>query len=338
MFPRNYVDGKISSQWVKTSIDHESFKLSIAVFAEELGSGLKPAKPIAKPKSTPATDLLTVYPMGDPHIGMYAWHEESGEDFDLAIAARDLRSAMQTLISASPKSQTGVVLNLGDFFHADNLENKTLRAGHVLDIDTRWPKVMRLGARLMVDCVGLALKQHEHVIVKNLIGNHDDHSSVALSLILDAYYRDDPRVTVDLSPNAFWYTEFGTTLIGATHGHNTKLTDLAEIMAADKSEEWGRTKFRYWYTGHVHHKSIIEKAGGVVIESFRTLAAKDAWTAHMATDQVGISVRLSSTISTERSPGTASISSMHGTSSMRLKYNGAWLGDRIPRSCRGTIS
>jgi hypothetical protein len=47
-------------------------------------------------------------------------------------------------------------------------------------------------------------------------------------------------------------------------------------MAADRAEDWGQTKHRYWYTGHVHNQTVTELPG-VVCESFRTLAARDAW-------------------------------------------------------------
>jgi hypothetical protein len=53
---------------------------------------------------------------------------------------------------------------------------------------------------------------------------------------------------------------------------------LPGVMAADRAEEWGQTKHRYWYTGHVHHTAVKEFPG-VVCESFRTLAAKDAYAA-----------------------------------------------------------
>jgi hypothetical protein len=61
-----------------------------------------------------------------------------------------------------------------------------------------------------------------------------------------------------------------------THGHRVKARELVGVMATDMAEAWGRTKHRMWYTGHVHHESVKEFPG-CVVESFRTLAAKDAW-------------------------------------------------------------
>jgi hypothetical protein len=67
-------------------------------------------------------------------------------------------------------------------------------------------------------------------------------------------------------------------LIGTTHGDTCKFPKLAGVMAADKPKAWGRTKHRYWYTGHFH-SSKVEEYPGVLCEQFRTLAAKDAYTA-----------------------------------------------------------
>lgn len=80
------------------------------------------------------------------------------------------------------------------------------------------------------------------------------------------------------APAAFHYIEHGKCLIGTHHGHTCKIERLPGVMAADQAKAWGRTEFRYWYLGHVHHQSVKEYAG-VTVESFNTLTAKDAYAA-----------------------------------------------------------
>jgi hypothetical protein len=48
-------------------------------------------------------------------------------------------------------------------------------------------------------------------------------------------------------------------------------------MAADRPQDWGLTTERHWYCGHIHHKDHDKEHPGVTIETFRTLAPKDAW-------------------------------------------------------------
>lgn len=267
-------DGNVKIQWVKTQKDQPTME----EFAEAFNEALEDFKPLPK-VSSPTNydkDSIVVYPIGDAHIGMYAWHEETGEDYNLDIGCDQLRKAVVNLVDRSPATETAVILGLGDFFHSDNMDNRTMRSGNALDVDGRWAKVLRTGVDLMCELVFAALEKHEHVVVKNIIGNHDDHSSVFLDIAIDKYFRHEPRVTVEQSACRFWYYQFGKTLIGSCHGDTAKPDKLPQIMAADKSKEWGETEYRYWYTGHIHSRNVIEFAG-CSWESFRTLASKDAW-------------------------------------------------------------
>lgn len=268
-------DGKVSQQWVKSRLRDDDAARAMREAIEEMAAEYRGA---AKPVKAPArnvSNLLTVLPLGDPHIGAYAWAEEAGEDFDVNIARQDLLAAAGRLVEVAPPTERALICNLGDFFHADSLSQMT-KSGHKLDVDTRWPRVLRLGCHLMVDLITLALRKHQRVEVINAIGNHDDHSSIMLSAFLEAWFHAEPRVHVHPTTSKFHYVEFGRCLIGVTHGDTVKHQALGELMASDKPEAWGRTMYRYWYTGHIHHTSKTELRGAVV-ESFRTLAAKDAW-------------------------------------------------------------
>ncbi len=266
-------DGKVKIQWVKTqNSGHNPEEIALA-FNDMLANFQ--ACPIEAPKVTDE-DILATYVYGDPHIGMLAHRDEAGEDFDLKIATRDLQKGTKALVDRSPATDEALVLQLGDFFHSDNPQNRTARSGNALDVDGRWYKVLNVGIDLMIELVISALAKHKHVTVKNIIGNHDDMSSIFLSVAMSKYFRNEPRVTVDTSPAKFWYFQFGRNLIGSTHGDTAKPEKLPLIMATDKPQEWASSDFRYWYTGHIHNKQAMEFSG-CMWESFRTLAGSDAW-------------------------------------------------------------
>lgn len=273
-------DGNKKAEWVKSKegLDQESV-LEALVEGITIGLAGVSAEPVEAPADDQVfEDLMTVYPMGDPHLGMYAWAAEAGEDFDTEIARRDLVTATKRLVACAPPSKTALIVNLGDFFHADGLDNRTARSGNALDVDTRMSKVWAIGIEAMVECIEAAKRRHQKVVVRNEIGNHDDHTSLMLSLALNQTYKDDHRVIIDTSPAKFFYYRFGKCLVGTTHGDTVRLPKLPGIMACDQSVAWGRTVHRYWYTGHFH-STKVEEYPGVVVEQFRTLAAKDAWTA-----------------------------------------------------------
>jgi hypothetical protein len=269
-------EGNQKLQWVKTSLDRERFDAALKEYVEWLASGAKGLAQPVNPAPVGNADLLSVYPIGDPHLGLYAWAAESGEDFDLKKAEQLNVSAMSRLVDCSPPSDEALIIELGDLLHADDSTNQTPASKHALDVDTRYAKVMQVALRTLKHMVSMALKKHKKVTVWMIGGNHDPHSSFAVAMCLQAFYENEKRVTVCLSPNAFRYYQFGRVLIGSHHGHGIKMDQLPGIMAADKGAEWGASDYRYWYIGHIHHLSRKEFPGAVV-ESFRTLAARDAW-------------------------------------------------------------
>lgn len=271
-------DGRTIQQWIKTR-EEQNAQDAIAAIKEAFDGYKGFAKLPPEPKKTD-DELLTVYNIADHHLGLYAWAREAGADYDLTIGERLLKEAISQLVSLSPSSENAVILNLGDFFHADNSENRTSRSGNALDVDTRYSKVLKLGVDLLIWCVELSLQRHAKVTVRCLPGNHDEHTAVALAIGLACFFDKNPRVTVDLSPSLFFKHVFGKVLLTATHGHQVKPADMAGVMASMYSEDWGKTVYRYGYFGHVHHQSKIEKHG-MICETFQTVAAKDSWHAGM---------------------------------------------------------
>lgn len=233
------------------------------------------AQPMLKPLGT-AAELLAVYPIGDPHFGLLSWGQETDEDFDTEIAKALTEGAIDHLVAGAPKTGTALVAQLGDMFHADSDRALTPQSGHLLDVDTRLPRAMKIGFDAMVHVITKALYKHDLVIYRGARGNHDPTLSWALSLALSAWFRNEPRVVISLSPKDYWFMRFGNVLLGVTHGDKAKPTSLPGIMANDVAADWGQTKFRYVYRGHVHHDHLDELPG-CKVESFQTLAAKDAW-------------------------------------------------------------
>jgi hypothetical protein len=146
----------------------------------------------------------------------------------------------------------------------------------MLDSDTRYPKMVRAAIRSMRYMIESAARRHGEVRVIVEIGNHDLSSSIFMMECLHNIYENDPRIVVDTSPAHYHYFDFGKCLIGVHHGHGTKMTNLPLLMATDRPELWGRTEYRYWWTGHVHHDQMKE-FNGCKVESFRVLAPSDAW-------------------------------------------------------------
>jgi hypothetical protein len=223
---------------------------------------------------------MNLYVYGDPHIGMRAWSEETGQDHDLALAEQLFTACHDDLVHRAPAASTCILLNLGDYFHADDGNNVTARSGHHLDVDGRYAKVRKVGFRILRSMIHMCLRKHEQVIVWNLIGNHDDHSAIDLSLWLQVAYEQEPRVHIETSASKFYYRQFGKVMLAATHGDTVKMDQMAAVMACDQAVMWGQCTHRYAHLGHVHHKSLKDLPG-VAVETHRILQPDDLW-AHNA--------------------------------------------------------
>ena len=270
-------DGRTKMKWVKT----KEGVLDPLQVAEWLKDSFKDFQSGHAPIPAPAvhkTSLLTLVPCNDWHINMLAWEREVGVNWDLKIAEEAIGTAIEQAIFQSPPAETAIVLGGGDLLHADNKEARTAASGHALDVDGRYQKGVETVNRLMVRTIDAALHHNSKVIVRLLPGNHDEHSTVAVTYFLLAWYRNEPRVVVDCDPSLFFYHRFGQVLIGATHGHTVKLKDMAMIMATRRAEDWGLSKHRYVHGFHIHHKEMHGwEEHGVVAEAHQAPIPQDAW-------------------------------------------------------------
>lgn len=238
-------------------------------------SDIPAATPIPAPQHT-LDRLLTLYPIADAHIGMMAWGEEVGEDYDTRIAVDRITSWVGQAVASSPASETAIILDVGDLNHADDQTSMTPRSKHILDVDTRHFKTLDLTIYALATAIDLARAKHAKVIVRILPGNHNPTSYMAVLFALAERYRDDERVEVQKVPGEFFTHEFGKCLIAAHHGDKSKAERMVMFLADEFAEAWGRTKHRYLWTGHLHHHKS-QDIGGVTWEQLRAVTARDAY-------------------------------------------------------------
>lgn len=268
--------GREIVKWVKTT-EGALDPLAVAESLKAAFADYQPAALVAPAPESPAVELLTLLPCNDWHVGMFAWGKEVGENWDLKIAEETIGRAVEDTIARSPSSGECIVLGGGDLLHADSKRNETTN-GTPQDVDGRYEKVLTVANRLMIRTVDAALQRHDRVILRILKGNHDEHAAVAISYFLSAWYRNEPRVLVDLDPSLFFWHRFELVMLGATHGHTVKLSAMPGIMAHRRAEDWGATKFRYVHGFHIHHTSKIATEGnGVLCESHQAPIPQDAW-------------------------------------------------------------
>ena len=270
-------EGKPSGQWVKASLSHQALvdamRETIAGFKDEIPPAVSTVAPVASEEQ-----LCNLYTFTDYHLGMLAWHQEGGSDWNVSLAEKTIIAALVQMVNQSPNAHTGVLNIQGDFLHTDGKTPVTPTAKHVLDADSRFPKIRRAAIRIIRSLVAICLQRHQEVYLIIAEGNHDEESAGWLADLFAVHYEEESRVTVNDSILPFYVFEWGNTMLGVHHGHKVRNESLPLLFAAQFPQEWGRTTRREIHCGHRHHRDEKEY-NGVTIVQHPTLAARDAYAA-----------------------------------------------------------
>lgn len=269
--------GNTRLQWVKTDRTQQDIEEGLRAFVDGLKDDIPKASPIQPPNYT-IKELLSCYVLTDYHFGQLSWKDEAGEDWDCEIAENLLVKWFEAAISTAPKSHTAILAQLGDFLHWDGLEAVTPTSRHLLDADSRFPRVVEMATRVLRRVIEMLLMHHRHVHIIMAEGNHDIASSIWLRTLFDQFYENENRVTVDTTPVPYYSYEWGKTALYFHHGHKKNLKNLSSVFVSRDPELYGRTQYWYGHTGHLHHVDVKED-NLMILEQHPTLAAKDAHSA-----------------------------------------------------------
>ena len=270
-------EGKPSGQWVKSRVDDEK----LAEMMQAVIEGMKDEIPRERPVQSPAhsnENLLNCYVITDYHMGMLSWEPETGADWDLSIAEELIVKWFYQAVSQSPDAHTAVFAQLSDFLHFDGMDAVTPASKHLLDVDTRFSKVVRSAIRILRIVIKMLLEKHQQVHIIMADANHDPVSQIWLREWFAVLYEDEPRITVDRSPSPYNAYEFGKTALFFHHGHKRKVANVSEVFAGMFREMFGRTKHAYAHMGHYHSIDVKEN-NLMIVEQHRTLAAADSYAA-----------------------------------------------------------
>jgi hypothetical protein len=276
----------LHSGWIKTEKASLYFKMPKDDLTQNLidrirdtMSDIGPIPEIAQ-IHTHNDDLLTIYPLFDAHIGMRARREDSGEEYTTTIAANRLIDGVAKCVDSAPPSKFGVLLVGGDYLHHNDNTNLT-QSGHVLDVDTRIDRTIEAAIDALAAAIEIAATKHERVLVSVIQGNHDRDAYLAVMFAMMQRYRDNPRIEVQRNAGDFFVMEFGLCLFAAHHGDKAKAERLVMHLASEWPEMWGRTRFRFYFTGHLHHTKM-QDIGGVQVEQLRPVTPRDFYAASNA--------------------------------------------------------
>jgi len=272
-------DGTVALQWVIQEPEKRDMKTKLAYMIEGMQDDLTGFKAAVKAPKKVNSDYLAMYMMGDHHFGMLADGETkmSGDDadWDVKIATSILVDSTNRLASRVGDAEIGVLLNVGDFFHADSSANTTTK-GTPVDVDTRIAKTFKLAGRLFQTLINKMLETHKQVVVINVRGNHDSDMACHLSSCIELLYAKEKRVNVLQNYSKFIHYQWHNNLFVFHHGDRMKHEQILQAVIRNLDDEWSQSKNRYCHLGHIHHHTARE-VGSMHFEHWGSLTATDSW-------------------------------------------------------------
>jgi len=270
-------DGRLKGgQWVKTQEDAGQREAAMRAALDGFKDDLPRAAPTAAPKHT-IEHLLNQYTIADHHLGALAWGEETGAgDYDLRIGEQLIMDWFAAAVAQAPPAKRAIFAQLGDFLHYDSFKSVTPEHGHLLDSDSRYPKMVRAAIRIVRAVIGMLLEKHEQVDVIMCDANHDPAGGVWLREMLAAFYEGEPRLRVDTNPGTYSVIEHGDVSLFYHHGHRRGVKNVDSILVGKFREVYGRTRLSYAHTAH-KHSDELKTTDLMKVEQHETLAAPDAY-------------------------------------------------------------
>lgn len=244
------------------------------------------ALPTRKKKGRSPHDYPQMVSWGlwDAHLGMYAFRGEVGADYDVGIATNRVLNSIDDMVEelrAYPIEK--ILMPIGnDFLHFDSVRHTTTFGDNFLDTDTRYGHIYLAGLRCLAYMVERATEICDDIELIYVPGNHDLGTSYGLTVALSQRYRNDERVTADLSFNPRKYRKFGRTLLGYEHGQKCKAAQLALIMHEEARDLLAGVVWKEWQVGHTHQRQEkwfqgVEPTNSVLIRTNPCLCNVDSW-------------------------------------------------------------
>ena len=267
-------------EWSKIKKDAEAYR-QVELIANKLAlkfenNAGKYDVPLLKLPNTSPPYAVVLSPT-DFHFGKYA-PEYAGDTYNRAKCKKRLKRVTKNLLSRVTRrgKPQRIYLMLGsDGLHIDN-QNKTTTRGTPQDCDGTPEELAWYWIKLCREYVDM-LRQIAPVSLYVVGGNHDWYSSTLLRAAMKGWFHTIKDVEVAESFSPRQYITYGNSLLTFLHGDIGKPRDWPAIIADERPKEWGNSKWRFIFCGHLHTERDFPTFGGVTVYRMPSLASNDNW-------------------------------------------------------------
>lgn len=197
---------------------------------------------------------MLVVDISDLHIGKYSSKSETSQIYSMDIAKKRALDGIEGIIKRVQGFNIDKIIYVGgnDKLHVDSPHNTTT-SGTRQDVHGMWHEHFKMAKEVDIACIEMLLPIAD-VHFLHCGSNHDYSSGYYLADTINSWFRKCPNFTADVNPAHRKYVQYGTNLLGFTHGDGVKEQELPDKMKTEARKAWSVSKYGYWYVHHIHHK------------------------------------------------------------------------------------
>jgi hypothetical protein len=216
--------------------------------------------------------------ISDLHMNLYASEMTTGNEYNCGKATDCYNKVIHDIVTSELVTRGDIEQVWftigGDMLNADN-QGGTTTKGTPQDNEVHLFEAFELMLTLVQQAIE-ALSDIAPVRVIYVPGNHDETVGWQFAKVIEAYYRNEPRVTVDTSPMGRKYYTYGNTLFMFAHDADVKKLPL--IIADEARDKWSETVFTDVFLQHLHSEQVLLEDHHMRIQRMPTISGASKWT------------------------------------------------------------
>lgn len=215
--------------------------------------------------------------IADLHMNLQSSVFSSGNEYNCDIAEQLFFHVINDILTRTKifKFKEIVFCIGGDMLNGDNLFGSTTK-GTPQDSDIHYYDAYEKLCAMIVKAIDL-LKDICKVSIIYIMGNHDEVSGFKLAKFIDAWFRNEPNVSVDYQPIARKYKLFGKTLL--CFAHDGKVQKLPAIIANEARSYWSQAETTEVFLQHLHTEQVLVEDNNIRIQRLPTISGRSKWSA-----------------------------------------------------------
>ena len=218
---------------------------------------------------------LLLIDIADLHMNLQSSIFTTGNEYNCDIAEKLFFYVIEDILTRTQNYDFEEIVFVigGDMLNADNLSGTTTKGTQQTNDIHYYDAYERLCA-MTIKAIDL-LKEKCKVSVIYVMGNHDELTGFKLAKYIDAWFRNDDRVSVDYQPVARKYKLYGKTLF--CFAHDGKVQKLPAIIADEARKYWSQAETVEVFLQHLHTEQVLSEDNNIRIQRLPTISARSKW-------------------------------------------------------------